>query len=505
MISRMERAGGFSRRRVLRGAGALALASAALEMTGCLARVPERTAATATGAGPDIQFDIAALLAAPPQTSATGVAFQMPPVHTVFVTGRLERDPVRADQVMLASALARLEAAYPFDAANLLTFVSYGIPYFRRLPGGLAGRLVSSRMPRLLSDRSRYVLEEASPGPTDVSPGHPGVTKLRYQVPVVIEANDMLLTLRSDHASFLSDALAWLAGSNSLRGRAVASPALRGLLTFTSSRPMFTQIGLPRAVAHQNGLPYARYIQPESPMWMGFTDQQVGTSGPAAICTFAGNASARFSDAVTGDYFDNGSVQHLSHDILDMLQYHDLASAASVPGADGTFVQRVQYVFHAPQIAAGDADQFTDGGGPAFLPNANRGPGYARRTAQGLGTNVDFRTGQREHRMGHLSCLQRSSRAADGTPVHIRMDGPGFDTMDVPDGSRQPKLQFTIFVPSADFFSRLRVSQASLDLAAEFGVSQKDNGLERFMTATRRQNFLCPPRRHRAFPLVELS
>jgi len=170
MISRMERAGGFSRRRVLRGAGALALASAALEMTGCLARVPERTAATATGAGPDIQFDIAALLAAPPQTSATGVAFQMPPVHTVFVTGRLERDPVRADQVMLASALARLEAAYPFDAANLLTFVSYGIPYFRRLPGGLAGRLVSSRMPRLLSDRSRYVLEEASPGPTDVSP-----------------------------------------------------------------------------------------------------------------------------------------------------------------------------------------------------------------------------------------------------------------------------------------------------------------------------------------------
>ena len=107
--------------------------------------------------------------------------------------------------------------------------------------------------------------------------------------------------------------------------------------------------------------------------------------------------------------------------------------------------------------------------------------------------------------MGHLSCLQRSSRAADGTPVHIRMDGPGFDSMDVPDGSRQPKLQFTIFVPSADFFSRLRVSQASLDLQAEFGVTQKNNGLERFMTATRRQNFLCPPRRHRAFPLAEFG
>jgi hypothetical protein len=28
---------------------------------------------------------------------------------------------------------------------------------------------------------------------------------------------------------------------------------------------------------------------------------------------------------------------------------------------------------------------------------------------------------------------------------------------------------------------------------------------ERFITATRRQNFLCPPRRNRAFPLVELA
>jgi hypothetical protein len=32
---------------------------------------------------------------------------------------------------------------------------------------------------------------------------------------------------------------------------------------------------------------------------------------------------------------------------------------------------------------------------------------------------------------------------------------------------------------------------------------EEDNGLERFLTATRRQNFLVPPRRHRAFPLVE--
>jgi len=77
--------------------------------------------------------------------------------------------------------------------------------------------------------------------------------------------------------------------------------------------------------------------------------------------------------------------------------------------------------------------------------------------------------------------------------------------MDVPGGSNQPKLQFTIFVPTADFFRRMRVNQASLDLQNQFGVDPDDNGLERFLTATRRQNFLVPPRRNRAFPLVELG
>jgi hypothetical protein len=71
-------------------------------------------------------------------------------------------------------------------------------------------------------------------------------------------------------------------------------------------------------------------------------------------------------------------------------------------------------------------------------------------------------------------------------------------------------------VPTSDFFRQMRVSQASQDLFAQFGqpndpggssggVQFADNGLERFITATRRQNLLVPPRRHRAFPLLELT
>jgi hypothetical protein len=160
-------------------------------------------------------------------------------------------------------------------------------------------------------------------------------------------------------------------------------------------------------------------------------------------------------------------------------------------------------MFHAPSFNPGYDDQFTDGGGPAILQNENRGPLYAEQTAQGIGIGNDDEPP--EPRVGHLSTLQRSSRAADGTPIHIRMDGPGYDNMDVPDGSVQPKLQFTVFVPTSDFFATMRANQAAADLVHKYNMSQEDNGLERFITATRRQNYLVPPRRHRAFPLVEIG
>ena len=487
----------MNRRTALKRAGTLAVALGALEAVGPFSFAPVRVGASIVPS--DIQFDISAFLPVPPQNFGTDVQFQLPPVHTVFLTAALDRTPTRADQAEMNRALGVLEQYYPWGATHLVTFVAYGLPYFDRLPGGRTGRLVARHMPRLAADASRYVLEEAQPGPTDVSPANPGISKFRYNVNVRIERNDLLFTLRGDDPGILSDVLAWLAGSGQLRGHAVPSPAWAGLIRFTSSRHMFVQMGLPKAVARQNHLPYANFIQHQSPMWMGFADQQVNGAGPAPICTFAGTSAARLTTAAPGDYFDNGSIQHVSHVILDMLQFFDMDNEEEPPGEDGIYTERVQYMFHAPSIAAGTKDPYADGGGPALLPNENRGPHYAERTAQGIGT------AGRKRRMGHLSCLQRTSRAADGTPLHIRMDGPGFDAMDVPGGGNLPKLQFTIFVPSAEFFRTLRTSQASLDLQERYSVAVEDNGLERFLTATRRQNLLVPPRRHRAFPLTELA
>ena len=481
----------ISRRTALK-LGVAGVLGSEMAMVESLAWAPRRLA-LAAGPLPDIQFDIGNFIA--PAFTVNGVLVRFGPVFTYFVPARLTRNPTRSDQTVLANALNTIEQAYAFSPSGIFTFVSYGIPYFNRLPGGMSGTLFTSHAP-VVKDSFFPVLQEAVPSPTDVVAGN-GITKQTFNVAVRIESNDLLLTLRSDTRGHLDDVLNWLEGSNRLNGAAVASPAFNGLVSFQATRFMFQQNGLPRSVANSAALPFAGRINPQSPMWMGFADQQVDGSGPAPICTFVGNSSAALTTARPGDYFDNGSIQHLSHDILDLAQW--LALPAQDPPDGEPFTERVQYMFRSnPLPSHGNADQFTDGGGPAFLDNAFQGVNDAFANATG-------QTETGEPRLGHLSNLQRSSRANDGTPIHIRMDGAGFDSMDVPNGTSQPKLQFTVFVPHAEFFRLMRQNQASLDFQQAFAVPATDNGLERFITATRRQNFLVPPRRHRAFPLLELT
>ena len=236
---------------------------------------------------------------------------------------------------------------------------------------------------------------------------------------------------------------------------------------------------------------------------------------------------------------------HLSHVIEDLFAFYATPEQESAAvGGGEPFTERVQYMFRSNQLgttdgipADGNSDQFTNGGGPAFINNVFQGVGAAAAgaqdsagqfTASNATLNATF-TGL--PRIGHEAALQEFSRAADGTPLHIRMDGNGFNGLDVPAfntsgvanvvndgtfdlvpngtnvpaGSNQFMLEFTIFQPTAQLFANMRVAMAAQNLQTEFNVAAGDNGLERFLTATRRQNFLTPPRRHRSFPLVELG
>jgi hypothetical protein len=476
-----------SRRSFLTGAARLGLAASTFAALEQAAWRPARAAATAARERfPDIQFDTNAFIGE--AITVDGVVVRFPPVYTSYTTFALARTPTRSDRTRLTRALGLVERAYAFSPDGVFVTLGYGIPYFERLPGGLGGSLVGTSIPRLVSDPSRLALEEAVPGPTDVGPANPGVSKPTFDVPVVIEANDIVLMLRSDSTAILVDVLDYLVGGRAtLAGRRVGSSGLRGLLRVTSRRLMFQGMGLPRKMADHHRLPFAPRINACSPMWMGFADQQVAGTGPPAATTFAGTESAHLTSARPGDYFDRASIMHLSHVIEDLGQYY------SEP-----YTERVQFMFRSDPIPSlGNPDQFTNGGGTAFLQNVFQTPDDASNNAAAVNTFAAQR------RAGHLAGLQRSSRAPDTTPLHVRVDGAAFDAMDVPDGSSQPKLQFAIFVPTAEFFATMRRNQASLDLVGSNGVDPAKNGIERFITTTRRQNFLVPPRRHRSFPLVE--
>ena len=155
---------------------------------------------------------------------------------------------------------------------------------------------------------------------------------------------------------------------------------------------------------------------------------------------------------------------HLSHLV------EDLAAWYARPLAD-----RAQSMFRSNPPPAGTV----------YIENAFRDSDDARAGYAATG------------RLGHLAAVQRASRAPDGTPLHIRLDGPGFDALDV--SAPAPKLHFAILVPSAERFARMRRLQAAQDL----GVPRDRNGIEGFIRATRRQNFLIPPRRLRAFPSLD--
>jgi hypothetical protein len=516
------------------GAGAIATTMASLSTT---AWMPRRVSALAktptTTTFPDIQFDLSQFVH--PATTVNGIQVQFGVTYTYMAPCTLNRTPTTSDQSCLESALQTIERTYPFSPSGVFTMVAYGVPYFNRF----SSTLVSSKMPKRADGSGKPVLEEAVPSPTDVSSKNPNIKKATFNVPVTIETNQVLFLLRSDNLNNIQDVVAWLQGSNKLNGQSIASPPFGNIFTFHTARINFVQPGLPRQMANQRGFSYASEINPASSMFMGFVDQQVNASAPkASNVTFAGTGpnssgtgAAHLTTAKAGDYFDNGAIIHVSHTIMDLAQFYN-KDPNKFTGAE-PFSERVQYMFSSydPNGNTGllfpedPNDAFTNGGGKgaptgslsvqqqsAFLPNKFMG------TEAQDGNFDPAQLPNKVYRVGHTTGLQRSSRASDGTPLHIRIDGPGISSLDVPDGSAQPTLEFAVFVPTAEFFRVMRVNSASLDYVATdeggtgtsvhsgtTGSAAEDDGLERFLTATRRQNWLIPPRRHRSFPLVELA
>jgi hypothetical protein len=97
-----------------------------------------------------------------------------------------------------------------------------------------------------------------------------------------------------------------------------------------------------------------------------------------------------------------------------------------------------------------------------------------------------------------------------GTVIFLRQD---FDTVENPfefnsDGPVNPTpvpgVHFIGFAPSAQLFEKMRKEMDSVDLQRKYNLPDENTGFTKFLVTTHRQNYLEPPRAHRAFPLAEL-
>jgi len=68
-------------------------------------------------------------------------------------------------------------------------------------------------------------------------------------------------------------------------------------------------------------------------------------------------------------------------------------------------------------------------------------------------------------------------------------------------------LHFVVFTPTADDFHRTRLAMDGVlpdGSSVPIDPRSRQQGFNSILRTTHRQNFLVPPRKHRAFPLVEL-
>ncbi len=413
----------------------------------------------------------------------------VPPRHHQIVTAMLrvgrDRRELQAARRELDHALEGLDRQFASTPAGLGTTVGWGRTYFRDFLPRLRDR---RRFPHYLpvdvqaSERAgtrREAILDSIRFPSD-----PGSTRL--------EQNHLCMLFRSDSLEHIA------AGARAVFG------SLDGLFAITSVRKGFVGgredggPSLPKQMALRAGLPTARLIPDNAQLFLGFTSTQRSALGPDLIANL--ESLRGMTDQWPNGYFRGGTTMHLSHLDEDLDTWYASFSytrrlwAAFRPGLtvpDGTLT-----------IAEGPGDVQSEG---AVLAEAND---------KGL--------------VGHSGSLQPATRLATavvdnhgvryprGTALIQRAD---FNTLDNPffwssrparDGMAKGAatgLHFVAFAATTDLFHRARLAMDghySAGRKTPFDPRAEEQGLNRVLRTTHRQNFLVPPRRHRAFPLAEL-
>jgi hypothetical protein len=413
-----------------------------------------------------------------------GVEVVVPPLHHEVVTAKVALDPTKealleAKQA-LEAVLARGDQRYGPAPAGLSISVGWGLPYFDRyVPGPARERLpVDVRASKKAGHRV-LALIDAIRFPSDPEE-------------LILEANDVAFFFRSDSRDHIATV------------SSEVFDEVGDAFELTSIRRGFMGGGfhggrsLPKQMALAAGVPGAELIPDSAELFLGFTSTQKAGLGPPGIANF--ETLPGYTDQWPDGYFLGGTAMHLSHLFEDIeawylnFDYGERVSTTFRPGLEvpaGT--QTV------PQDAA-DADG-------------------------ALAVHAEAR---RYHAVGHSSGIQPASRLAHGVVAHDGRHFPkgtavpqraDFNTLDNPffwsanpevDGqSEEPAagLHFAVFTPTADDFHRTRLAMDGIlpdGSSIPLDPRSRQQGFNSILRTTHRQNFLVPPRRHRAFPLVEL-
>jgi hypothetical protein len=404
-----------------------------------------------------------------------GVEVVVPVRHHQIVTAKLvaAQDQLLDARASLAAVLTKLDADYPGTPDGLAITVAWGLPYFQKyVPGAADVHLPFDRRARkrALIDAIRF-------------PSDPDDT--------VLEENDVAFLFRSDSEEHIRTAATEIADR------------MKGALAVTSIRKGFAgQMdggkGLPKEMATAAGVPGADLIPDGSELFLGFTSTQRNALGPPRIVNFE---TLGLVDLGPRSYFYGGTHMHLSHIFEDLEAWY----------LNFDFRDRVNTTFR-PRMPVRRGTQ-TVPQPPHRVASANE----VRRDYERFGA------------IGHSSSLQPASRLQQdirgvdgtlypkGTAIPQRAD---FNTLDNPffwsadperdQMSDEPAagLHFVVFNPTSDDFHRNRLAMDGHMPGGEklrFVPRAPGQGFNSILRTTHRQNFLVPPRRHRSFPLVELT
>jgi hypothetical protein len=406
----------------------------------------------------------------------------VPPLHMQVVTLELTTGDAHADlraaRSALEDAIAAVESRYAPTPAGVGITLAWGLPYFERVvPEQAATHLPTDRRASKAAGHDVRALVDAERFPSD-----PHDT--------ILEQNDAALLLRSDSLERIADA-----------SRALVHDL--DLWRPTSIRRGFAGggfdggPGLPRQMALAAGVPGAQLIPEGAELFLGFTSTQKAGLGPGRIANLE---ALGYADGGRGGYFTGGTTMHLSHIFEDLEAWY----------LSFDFDQRVATLFRPEKQIPPDTQTVAQSPEDVATVAENR---HDYRRFRAIGHSGSIQTSSRlpQDVRGSDGTLYRAGTAVPQRADANTLDNPFFWSAR-PDVDRMVHaaaagVHFVVFHPTSDDFARTRKAMDGVfadGTRVPLERGDPGQGINSVLRTTHRQNFLVPPRPHRALPLVDL-